>query len=116
MPLDLNELEDLEPAAAAGLRGKIDEDELLEMCADAAYSTKEVKEHFGTAHGTANSALTKLFRAKVLGRVKGKTGPGYYYSSWDNFPASFQKEFEKQIKEIEEAEAEREAAKKEAEE
>ena len=111
MPLELDELEDLEPASA-GTQGKIIEDELLEMCSEAAYSTKEIAEHFGTAHGTSNSALTKLFMARALGRVKGKKGPGFYYSAWDNFPADFQTEFEKQIVAMEEAAAEREAEKK----
>jgi hypothetical protein len=110
MPIDLDKLEGLEPAGDR-TAGKIDEDELLEMLGEAAYSAKEVKEHFGSAHGTANTRLTNLFKAKIAGRVQ--DGNTFYYSLWDNFSAEQQGQFEIQIAELEAKEAEKKAAKKE---
>ena len=97
MPLDLNELEGLQPASDR-VSGKIVEDELLDMIGKAAYSAKEVKEHFECAHGTANTRLTNLFKAKVCGRVQ--KGNSYFYSAWDNFTVEQQEAFEEQIEEI----------------
>lgn len=106
MPLDLDELESLSPPEA-GVRGKIDEEELIGMLEDQGMSTKEIATHFNTAHGTANTALGKLFMGKVLGRVK--KGMSYVYSLWDNFPPGHQEIFERQIKELEEEEAKKAA-------
>lgn len=115
MPLDLDELEGLQPASDR-VSGKIDEDELLEMINGAAYSAKEVKEHFNCAHGTANTRLTNLFKAKTVGRVQ--KGISFYYSAWDNFNSEQQDAFEVQIEELiaaEEAKKAEKAAEKSAE-
>ena len=112
MPLDLNELEGLQPASDR-VSGKIDEDELLDMISKAAYSAKEVREHFDCAHGTANTRLTNLFKAKVVGRVQ--KGNSYYYSGWENFTAEQQAAFEEQIEELIEAEEAKKAEKAAAE-
>ncbi len=111
MPLELNELENLSPASARS-RGVIVEDELVAMLNEGGYSAKEVSEFFKSAHGSANSALTKLFIAKVAGRVQ--KGASFYYSAWDNFSAKQQKAFDTQIVELI-AEQERKAAEKAAE-
>lgn len=110
MPLELNELENLSPASARS-RGVIDEDELVAMLGEGGYSAKEVSEFFKSAHGSANSALTKLFIGKVAGRVQ--KGASFFYSAWDNFTPKQQKAFNAQIAELI-AEQERKAAEKKA--